>query len=242
MFQVLFVLQNTPEPAIALTNLTLESVAIPDETSKFDLALFVTENEQKITLNWRYRTDLFDTATITKMSSHFETLLNSIVTQPKARLDSLEILTEAEKQQQIMTQQNREQTNRKKFQFIKPKAITLTQYNPIQTYYLQSENTLPLVVQPNVEELNCIDWVTSNRDWIETNLLKHGAILFRGFQDNSIPKFEQFAQAICPRTIRRVWRLTPRRRKRQSLYFYSLSTRQTYPFSQRKLTSTSISP
>jgi len=197
LFQVLFVLQNTPERAIALTNLTLESVTVTDEMSKFDLALFVTETEQKITLSWRYRTDLFDTDTITKMSNNFETLLNSIVQQPETRINELEMLTEVEKQQQILAQQKREQTNRKKFQLVKPKAIALSPTNLIKTSYLQPETTLPLVVQPQGLELDSIIWANSNRDWIETNLLKHGAILFRGFQDNSISKFEQFAQAIC---------------------------------------------
>lgn len=197
LFQVLFVLQNTPERAIALTNLTLESVVVTDEMSKFDLALFVAETEQKITLNWRYRTDLFDTATIAKMSSNFETLLNSIVQQPETRLNELEMQTEAEKQQQSQTQQKREQANRKKFQFVKPKAIALSQTNPIKISYFQAESTLPLVVQPD-ELAEPLNWINNNRDWIETNLLKYGAILFRGFQDESIDKFEQFAQTICP--------------------------------------------
>lgn len=196
LFQVLFVLQNTPERAISLTNLTLEPVAITEETSKFDLALFVTE-KQKITLNWRYRSDLFDTATITKMSNNFETLLSSIMQQPETRINDLEMHNESEKQQQILAQQKREQANRKKFQLVKPKAITLTPTNLIKTSYFQPENTLPLIVQPEGLELDPIIWANTNRDWIETNLLKQGAILFRGFQDNSVSKFEQFAQTIC---------------------------------------------
>jgi hypothetical protein len=163
-----------------------------------DLALLVTETEQGLSLTWRYSTDLFETRTIQKMSSHFETLLGSIVEQPEARLNALEILTEAEKQQQQLEQQKREQANRKKFKFVKPKAVTLPQENPIKTSYLQSGQTLPLVVEPDVEDLDRADWARSNRDWIETNLLQHGAILLRGFQGNSVTDFEQFAQGICP--------------------------------------------
>jgi len=43
-----------------------------------------------------------------------------------------------------------------------------------------------------------IDWAKNNREYIEDELLKHGALLFRGFDVKSASVFEQVAQAICP--------------------------------------------
>ncbi len=76
--------------------------------SKFDLALFMEETEQGLVGNWVYKTDLFDAATITRLTSHFETLLESIVAQPDARLSALEMLTESEKRQQAVETKERE--------------------------------------------------------------------------------------------------------------------------------------
>jgi hypothetical protein len=52
---------------------------------------------------------------------------------------------------------------------------------------------LPLVVEPENVVLELAEWAGANQNFIETNLLKHGAILFRGFDVNSVVEFERFA-------------------------------------------------
>ncbi|MBD0265059.1 MAG: TauD/TfdA family dioxygenase, partial [Tolypothrix sp. Co-bin9] len=197
LFQVLFVLQNTPTSEIELTDLKVHPLEIEHGQSKFDLALFAVEIEQKIAFNWSYKTDLFDESAITRLSTHFETLLTNILAQPDAKINSLEMLTPEEKQQQINEKTKRQSVNFQKFKAIKPKAISLTQEQLVKTGYLQT-GEIPLVCQPNVSDLDVIDWAKSNQEFIDTNLLKHGAILFRGFNTNSVTDFENFAQAICP--------------------------------------------
>lgn len=198
LFQVLFVLQNTLTPEIKLSNLTLHPLEVEDGQSKFDLALFAVETEEKISLGWKYKTDLFDTDAIARMSSNFISLLNNIVTQPDTKINSLEMITPDERQQQISEKIKRQAVNFQKFKTVKPKAINLAQEKLVKTDYLQGGETLPLLCQPNVSDLDVGDWAKSDRQFIETNLLKHGAILFRGFNLNSVANFENFAQAICP--------------------------------------------
>lgn len=197
LFQVLFVLQNTPIPEIELSNLTLHPLEIEDGQSKFDLALFAVETEEKISLGWKYKTDLFDTDAIARMSSNFISLLNNIVTQPDTKINSLEMITPDERQQQISEKTKRQAVNFQKFKTVKPKSISLAQEKLVKTDYLQA-GEIPLLCQPNVSDLDVGDWAKSDRQFIETNLLKHGAILFRGFNLNSVANFENFAQAICP--------------------------------------------
>jgi amino acid adenylation domain-containing protein len=198
LFQVLFVFQNTPTPEIVLPNLKLQPLEIEDEQSKFDLALFAVETEQKISLTWKYKTDLFDENAIARFSAHFETLLTNIVIQPDTKINSLEMLTPEEINQQIKEKTKRQSANLQKFKMVKPKAISLTQEQLVKTDYLNSGETLPLVCQPNLSDLDVIEWAKSHREFIENNLFKHGAILFRGFNTNSVSDFENFAQAICP--------------------------------------------
>ncbi len=199
LFQVLFVLQNAPVKALDLAGLTLCPLEVNSETSKFDLAVFWVETEQgELDGTWSYKTDLFDATTITRMAGHFETLLHSIVEQPEARLSNLEMLTEIEKRRQTMDKRERQESQIKKLRTARRKAVDLSQVSSVKTDYLQSGETLPLVVQPAIEDLDLADWAKSNRQFIETELLRHGAILFRDFKVGSVSEFERFALSICP--------------------------------------------
>ncbi|MGL5795818.1 MAG: TauD/TfdA family dioxygenase, partial [Waterburya sp.] len=86
-----------------------------------------------------------------------------------------------------------------KFLKVKPKAVSLPSSEElIKTDYLQPKETLPLVITPAVQDLDIFDWINNQRQFLESKLLKHGAILFRDCQLNSITDFEKLAQNICP--------------------------------------------
>jgi alpha-ketoglutarate-dependent taurine dioxygenase len=198
LFQVLFVLQNAPIPALELSNVTLTPLEVNTGKAKFDLVLFVEETEQGIVGHWKYNTELLNHQAVARFSHHFETLLSSIVKNPDTRIDALEMLSEAEKQKQLAEQNQRQKVNFNKFKSIKPKAVTLPQKQLIKTSVLQPEQSLPLVIEPDSDEIDLADWASSHREFIESNLLKHGAILFRGFNLNSASEFETVANAIHP--------------------------------------------
>ncbi|MBD2128005.1 non-ribosomal peptide synthetase [Microcoleus sp. ZQ-A2] len=198
LFQVLFVLQNAPLPALELSGLTVTPIEMNTGITRFDLALFMEETEQGIIGTWKYSTDLFEKSVIAHFSHHFETLLSSIVKDPDTRIDTLEMLSETEKQKQLAEQTQREKAKFNKFKAIKPKAVSLPQKQLIKTSFLQPEQSLPLVIEPDSDEIDLADWASSHREFIETNLLKHGAILFRGFNLNTAADFENVANAIHP--------------------------------------------
>ena len=79
-------------------------------TAKFDLTLSMEETEQGLVGFWGYRTDLFDAATIARMSEHFKTLLEGIVADPAQTLSNLPILSEAERRQ-LLTDWNSTQSD-----------------------------------------------------------------------------------------------------------------------------------
>jgi amino acid adenylation domain-containing protein len=196
LFQVLFVMQNAPMPTLEMAGLTLMPVAIDSGTAKFDLALFVSETETGIVGSWKYNSGLFDRETIVQMSNRFETLLGSIVAQPDSRLNTLEILTEAQKQKQAMQELKREKSNFSKFKSVKPKPVALPQGELIKTEYLHPDELFPLVAKPAVADVDLADWAKNNREFIEAKLLQHGGILFRGFIGPVVAAFEQFALSI----------------------------------------------
>ncbi|HEY9803800.1 MAG TPA: amino acid adenylation domain-containing protein [Leptolyngbyaceae cyanobacterium] len=198
LFQILFVLQNTPNSALELPGVSLKLLEVENKTARFDLALFLTETEEGIAGKWQYNADLFTPDTITRLTNHWQTLIKSIVSQPQSRINTLEMLTEAEKVQQTMQQQERKAAKRQKFMSIAPKAVSLLVEQLIKTDYLQAGQNFPLVIQPNSGEVDLISWAENNRDYLETELFKHGAILFRDFQVKSVSEFENFAQTISP--------------------------------------------
>ena len=82
LFQVLFVLQNTPQQPPELAGLTLSAIEVDTETAKLDLTLDLTETPEGLQGWFEYSTDLFDAASIARLARHFQTLLEGIVANP----------------------------------------------------------------------------------------------------------------------------------------------------------------
>lgn len=197
LIQVLFVLQ-APLAALELPGLTLERLEVDPGTARFDLALFLTETEQGLSGTWRYNAELFAATTMARLSSRWETLLSSAVAQPETRINALTMLTKTEQAQQTMNQQARKASRFQKFASARPQTVILAAENLVSQGYLAPQALLPLVMQPTVDDLDLADWVESQRGVLETELLKHGAILFRGFKISTAAEFETLAREICP--------------------------------------------
>lgn len=98
LFEVMFVLQNTPpvDVDIHLPNLVISPIDISSQTSQFDLTLSMTETAAGMTGVVEYNSDLFDAATIQRMMSHFHTLLSGIVENRDRAISDLPLLTSPE--------------------------------------------------------------------------------------------------------------------------------------------------
>jgi alpha-ketoglutarate-dependent taurine dioxygenase len=69
---------------------------------------------------------------------------------------------------------------------------------------------LPLCVEPLRPAADLTATAAMNLGWIEQALLKHGALLFRGFAVSGQSDFERFARGLCPELADYVYRSTPR--------------------------------
>jgi amino acid adenylation domain-containing protein len=105
LFQVQFVLQNTPRQAPELAGLTLTLIEVDSGTAKFDLTLELTEASEGLRGWFEYSTDLFDATTIGRMAGHLQTLLEGIVADPEQRLSALRLLT-ADERRQLLAEWN----------------------------------------------------------------------------------------------------------------------------------------
>ena len=111
LFQVMFVMQdNVSMSALELSGLTWSSLASNKDTTDFDLTLYVTEVGGELVGTLEYSTDLFEAATIARMTEHLQMLLSGIVANPEQGLFELPLLTATE-QHQVLVAWNGTQTN-----------------------------------------------------------------------------------------------------------------------------------
>ncbi|MBZ4377478.1 non-ribosomal peptide synthetase, partial [Corallococcus sp. AS-1-6] len=103
LFQVFLALQNLPERETRLPGLTLKPVAYEGRTSKFDLSLFFMEAPDGLIGAVEYSTSLFEVTTVRRMVEHLRVLLEGVVAKPKEAVGRLPMLTEAERQQVLVT-------------------------------------------------------------------------------------------------------------------------------------------
>jgi amino acid adenylation domain-containing protein len=96
LFQVMFVLQSAPSEVEELAAVSMTNFNSQQTTAKFDLTLSLVETGDRIAGSLEYNTDLFDAATIARMASYWQNILESVVTQPDALVDDLELLSEDE--------------------------------------------------------------------------------------------------------------------------------------------------
>ncbi|MEQ0563558.1 non-ribosomal peptide synthase/polyketide synthase [Amycolatopsis sp. NEAU-NG30] len=95
--QVMVVLHNTPDARPALPGLELEELAPPIVTAGFDLAVHFQETAGRLDAVVNYNTDLFDTATIERLTGWLGVLLDGIAAAPDRPLARLPWTTAAER-------------------------------------------------------------------------------------------------------------------------------------------------
>lgn len=91
------------------------------------------------------------------------------------------------------------------------RAVKFSDATLVKTGYLSGDaENFPLVIEPGAEGVNLLTWAEGHRGLIESELLKHGAILFRGFGVDSTSRFEQFTRAVTPELMDYYERAAPR--------------------------------
>ena len=97
LFQVMLVLQNASGRAGDVSDLRVADIDLGySQSAAFDLTLTVDEQAAGLNLLMVYKTGLFDTSTIERMLSSFESLLSGVVADADQRLSRLPLMSDAE--------------------------------------------------------------------------------------------------------------------------------------------------
>lgn len=98
VFQVLFVLHNTPLPAFHFPHLSAHLSDVAWNISKFDLTLTLTEEAGELEARFEYSTDLFAPQTMARWAEQWLTLLEGVVQTPARRLSMLPLLSQQQRE------------------------------------------------------------------------------------------------------------------------------------------------
>ncbi|WP_028888243.1 non-ribosomal peptide synthetase [Tenacibaculum ovolyticum] len=94
LFQVLFVLDNTPRVSdFSLDDLDVSLLDNENPSSKFDITLRVEENKDVISFDFEYCTALFKEDTIHQMVQHYQELLKEAIKNVHQPIGALKMLT-----------------------------------------------------------------------------------------------------------------------------------------------------
>lgn len=111
VYQTMFVFQQTygkhaddfvrfalgqPQARMALGDLQLESVAIEQLATQFDLTLAAGEGPDGLVGVWEYNSDLFEKQTVARWAESFSILLAGIIANPQAPISQLPVLSASE--------------------------------------------------------------------------------------------------------------------------------------------------
>ncbi|MDZ8184118.1 MAG: amino acid adenylation domain-containing protein [Nostoc sp. ChiSLP02] len=99
LYEVMFVLQNTPTNVQEVSGLTLRTLDFDSGTSQLDIFLSMFESQEGLTGCLEYNTDIFNATTINQFINNYQTLLENIVENPEQCVCELSLLTNTEQEQ-----------------------------------------------------------------------------------------------------------------------------------------------
>ncbi|MCL6458157.1 MAG: amino acid adenylation domain-containing protein, partial [Gorillibacterium sp.] len=102
IFDVLFVFQNNEEEQFTAEGLEFGAIETESGIAKFDLTITVYTTQEGYMVNWEYGKHLFNEATIQRMATHFEQILQAVTLQPTKKIQDIEMISWPEKQQILL--------------------------------------------------------------------------------------------------------------------------------------------
>jgi alpha-ketoglutarate-dependent taurine dioxygenase len=104
-----------------------------------------------------------------------------------------------------------------KFELKKTRGLDFKSANLIKRDFF-SAGQLPLIISPQVPGLDLSQWIYKEKKYVDEELLKYCAVLFRGFDITRIEQFETVVKAYDPTLLSYNERSTPRTAVSNNVY------------------------
>lgn len=104
LFDVMFVYQNKNKSSFKLSDDINSHLYYPDfHSSKFDMTLEITPLDDYLYLHFEYSTDLFDDDYINRFVTHYQKLIEEVLSNMEINIDSVNIITKPEENKLLKT-------------------------------------------------------------------------------------------------------------------------------------------
>jgi alpha-ketoglutarate-dependent taurine dioxygenase len=101
---------------------------------------------------------------------------------------------------------------------VKRRAVSVSPENQVLACCLNPGDEFVYLIEPALRDVDLIAWAGANKRLIESKLYQHGAILFRGFDVNSVKQFEAFTAAVSDQAMEYRERSSPRSQVGDKIY------------------------
>ncbi|MGA9118032.1 MAG: amino acid adenylation domain-containing protein, partial [Bacteroidota bacterium] len=106
LFQVMFILQNTPASLQEFPGMRLEQIDVDMGTATYDMTLSVAESRSGYAASMEFNTDLFDGSTIRRLLAHYRRILEAIVGDVARRVSAIRFLSDDEHRHMVFEWNN----------------------------------------------------------------------------------------------------------------------------------------
>ena len=106
LFQVMFAYETSAPDKLNLEGVEASAFEVGAETAKFDLTIFLHEQDGKILGRIEYSTDLFEEQTVDRLVRHYENLLRSATSDTSLYIGELPLMDQPELEL-VLTEWNR---------------------------------------------------------------------------------------------------------------------------------------
>ncbi len=233
LLQVVLAWQEEPDWNLDLPGLTAEILPPAAVAARYDLHLTAARRDGALEFHLTYDAGLFEPATIEGQLRRFTALLRTVSARPDDRIDRLEARHEGDRDMQNKTgdarESSRDSAREKLLRVQRPKSVADRPL--VRTSLPVSGRNLPLLVEPEVRDVDLAAWAAAHRGQIEEWLATHGAVLFRGFgldeDADPMARFRGVAAAVSPSLLSYDDPTTPRTELGEKIY-----TSTEYPHDQ----------
>ena len=97
-FRGMFMYHAVPEKPSFGDEVELDYTFFNSGVSKFDLTMYISNDQGLLSSSFEYSTDLFEKSTILRFQEHYKILLEHIVQHPKSKISAISMLTEKERE------------------------------------------------------------------------------------------------------------------------------------------------
>ncbi len=218
--QVIFGLWGQPVETAEFCGLRLSQKKLHNQGAKYDLEMQLVESDGRLQGFLEYNTGLFEERTIRRLVAAYTRLAQAAAQAPQMQLGRLARLSrpETEANEVMKPPQSTAFRGKSPLKNIRRKAISVSRESMVESGPLSADSDLPLLVKPSVSGLNLSEWIDGSRDWIESRLIQHGGILFRGFKIDGLEGFQQLARNLGPELLEYKERSTPRTELGKDVY------------------------